>query len=172
MQAGSSPSRERAASSRLRVGGLGLLVAVAIGGGIWVAASRHADTLDPAIAASLASQGITLSAPSTTSVPTTRDQAVAIALKDSPNRTKVSSAVLAKVLFQPSPNSNCTCWVVSWLIGTGVPPPGGPAGRKPSASQFQYWMRYHVTFVDARSGKYESALESYYPLQPSPTARS
>lgn len=117
------------------LGGLALLVAVAIGGAGWVAASRHADTLDPAIAASLASQGITLSTASTTSVPTTRDQAVAIALKDSPGRTTVSSAVLAKVLFQPNPALNCTCWVVSWLIGAGVPPPGGPVGRKPSASQ-------------------------------------
>ncbi len=30
-------------------------------------------------------------------------------------------------------------------------------------------MRYDVTFVDAQSGKFEFALESYYPLQPSPT---
>ena len=151
------------------LGGLGLLVAVAIGAAVWVVASRHADTLDPAIAASLASEGITLSAPSTTSFPTTRDQAVAIALKHSPSRTTVSSAVLAEVLFQPNARYNCTCWVVSWLIGMGVPPPGGPAGGKPSASQFQSWMRYHVTFIDAQSGKYQSALESYFPLQPSPT---
>jgi len=30
-------------------------------------------------------------------------------------------------------------------------------------------MRYHVAFVDAKSGKFEFAVESYYPLQPSPT---
>lgn len=149
------------------LGGLALLVAVAIGAAVWVAASRHADTLDPAIAASLASQGIAVSAPSTTSVPTTRDQAIATALKDSPGRTTVDAAVLAKVLFQPNPAFNCTCWVVSWRIGTGVPPPGGPVGLKPSASQFQNWMRYRVTFIDAQSGKYESALESYFPVQPS-----
>jgi hypothetical protein len=151
------------------LGSLGLLVAVAIGTAVWVGASRHAaDRLDPAITASLESQGITLSAPSTTSVPTTRDQAIAIALKDSPNRTTVGGAVLAKVLFQPNPAFNCTCWVVSWLIGTGVPPPGGPVGLKPSPSQFQSWMRYHVAFIDAQSGKFEFAEESYFPVQPSP----
>jgi hypothetical protein len=149
--------------------GLALLAAVAIGGAVWVAASRHAaDSLDPAITASLRSQGITLSPPSTTSVPTTRDQAIAIALKDSPKRTTVSGAVLTRVLFQPNPAFNCTCWVVSWLIGTGVPPPGGPVSLKLSPSQFQSWMRYHVTFIDAQSGTFESALESYFPVQPSP----
>ena len=151
------------------LGGLALLVAVAIGAAVWVAASRHAaDSLDPAITASLLSQGITVSAPSTTSVPTTREQAIAIALKDAPNRKSVDAAVLAKVLVQPNPALNCTCWVVSWLIGTGVPPPGGPVGPKLSPSQFQSWMRYHVTFIDAQSGKYQSALESYFPVQPSP----
>jgi hypothetical protein len=151
------------------LGGLASLVAVAIGAAVWVVTSRHADTLDPAIAASLASEGITLSAPSTTDVPTTRDQAVAIAVNAFPNRKPdKSSAVLAKVIFQPNARYNCTCWVVSWLIGTGVPPPGGPAGRKPSASQFQSWMRYHVAFIDAQSGKSEFAEESYFPVQPSP----
>ena len=168
MQPSSSPSRKRAVPRRRVLGGLALLVAVAIGTAVWVVASRHADTLDPAIVASLASQGITLSAPSTTGFPTTRDQAVAIALKDSPGRTTVSSAVLAKAVFQPNAQYDCTCWVVTWLIGAGVPPAGGPVGRKPSASQFQSWMRYHVTFIDAQSGKYEFAGESYFPLQPSP----
>ena len=170
MQPSSSPSRKRAVPRRRLLGGLALLVAVAIGTAVWVVASRHADTLDPAIVASLASQGITLSAPSTTSFPTTRDQAVAIALKDSPGRTTISSAVLAKAVFQPNARYDCTCWVVSWLIGTGVPPPGGPVGydRKALAAQFKSWMRYHVTFIDAQSGKYEFAAESYFPLQPSP----
>jgi hypothetical protein len=149
--------------------GLALLAAVAIGGAVWVAASRHAaDSLDPAITASLRSQGITLSPPSTSSVATTRDQAIAIALKDSPKRTTVSGAVLAKVLFQPNPALNCTCWVVFWLMGTGVPPPGGPVGLKLSPGQFESWMRYHVTFIDAQSGKFGSALESYFPVQSSP----
>ena len=153
---------------RLKLAGLALLAAVAIGGAVWVAAFRHADTLDPAIAASLASQGITVSAPSTTSVPTTRDQAIAIALKNAPTRKNVDAAVLANVLVQPNPALNCTCWVVSWLIGTGVPPPGGPVGLKPSPGQFQSFMRYHVTFIDAQAGKYQSALESYFPVQASP----
>ncbi len=155
------------------LGSLGLLVVVAIGGAVWVAVwtvSRHAaDRLDPAITASLASEGITLSAPSTTNVPITRDQAVAIAFEGIPNRKSENTAVLAKVLVQPNPRYNCTCWVVSWLLGTGVPPPGGPSGRKPPASQFQSWMRYHVAFIDAQSGKSEFAEESYFPL-PSPTA--
>ena len=169
MQSSSSPSRERAVRRRVVLGGLALLVAVAIGAGVWVVVLRHADTLDPAIAASLASEGTTLSAPSTTDFPTTRDQAVAIAVNQFPNRKPASpSAVLAKVLFQSNAQYNCTCWVVSWLIGTGVPPAGGPVGRKPSASQFQSWMRYHVTFIDAQSGKSEFAEESYFPVQPSP----
>ena len=150
--------------------GLGLLAAVAVGASVWVAASRHAaDSLDPAITASLASQGITVSASTTTSVPITRDQASAIALKDFPNRKTAGTAVLAKVLVRPNPAFNCTCWVVSWLIGTGVPPPGGPPGAKPSANQFQSWMRYHVAFVDAQSGKFEFAVESYIPSQSTPT---
>jgi hypothetical protein len=156
--------------NRVVLGGLALLVSLAIGGAVWVAASRHpADSLDPAITSSLASQGITVSAPSTTSVPTTRDQAVTIALKDFPNPRPVSTAVLAKVRVQPNAAYDCTCWVVSWLLGTGVPPQGGPPGHKLSADQFRSWMRYHVTFVDAKSGKFEFALESYYALQPSPT---
>jgi len=158
----------RVAPGRLVLGGLALLVALAIGGAVWVAASRPADTLDPAIVASLASQGINVSAPPTTSVPTTREQAVAIALKDAPNRKSVDAAVLAKVLVRPNPALNCTCWVVSWLLGPGLPPPGGPAGLKASADQFQSWMRYHVTFIDAQSGNSEFAEESYFPVQPSP----
>jgi hypothetical protein len=152
------------------LGGLGLLAVVAIGAAVWVVASRHADTLDPAIVASLANQGITLSAPSTTSFRTTRDQAVAIALKDSPSRTTATSAVLAKALFQPNAQYDCTCWVVARKLGTGIPPPGGPVGydRKASAAQFKSWMRYNVTFIDAQSGKYEFAVESYIPYQPSP----
>lgn len=152
------------------LGSLGLLVAVAIGIAVWVGASRRAaDRLDPAITASLASEGITMSAPSTTSVPITRNQAVATAVNGFPNpKPDKSNAVLAKVRFQPNPRYNCTCWVVSWLIGTGVPPPGGPVGFKPSPSQFQSWMRYHVAFIDAQSGKFEFAEESYFPVQPSP----
>lgn len=151
------------------LGGLALLVALAIGGAVWVAASRHADTLDPAIAASLASEGITVSAPSTTSVPTTRDQAVAVALKDFPDGRPVTTAVLARVVVRSNAADNCTCWVVSWLLGTGVPPQGGPPGAKASADQFRSWMRYHVTFVDAQSGKFAFAQESYYALRPSLT---
>jgi hypothetical protein len=156
--------------NRVVLGGLALLVSLAIGGAVWVAASRHpADSLDPAITASLASTGITVSAPSTANVPITRDQAVAVALKDFPDGRPVTTAVLARVVVRPNAAYNCTCWVVSWLLGTGVPPQGGPPGGKASASQFQSWMRYHVAFVDAQSGKFEFAQESYYPLQPSPT---
>jgi hypothetical protein len=155
--------------NRVVLGGLALLVALAIGGAVWVAASRHADTLDPAIAASLASQGITVSAPSTTSVPTTKEQAIAVALKDFPDGRPATTAVLARVVVRPNAAYNCTCWVVSWLLGTGVPPQGGLPGAKASADKFQSWMRYHATFVDAQSGKFEFAQESYYPLQPSPT---
>jgi hypothetical protein len=156
------------------LGSLGLLLAVALGaaiwvGAFWVGAVRHAaDSMDPAITATLASEGITLSAPSRTNVPITKDRAVAIAVNDFPNRKPdKSSAVIANVLVKPNPAYNCTCWVVSWLIGTGVPPPGGPAGRKPPASQFQSWMRYHVAFIDAQSGKSEFAEEGYFPVQPS-----
>jgi hypothetical protein len=154
------------------LGSSGLLVAVAIGVAAWVlwGASRQGASLDPAITASLASQGITVSAPSTTSVPITREQADAIALKEFPNRKTVSTATLAKVLVQPNASFNCTCWVVSWLLGPGLPPPGGPPGQTLPASQFQSWMRYHVAFVDARSGKLEFAVESYIPYQPSPIA--
>jgi hypothetical protein len=169
----SLPSRERAVLSRVVIGRLGLLVAVAIGAAVWVlwGASQHAAaSLDPAITGSLASQGITVSAPSTTSVPLTSEQADAIALKDFPNRKTVSTATLAKVLVQPNAALNCTCWVVSWLLGPGLPPPGGPPGQKLPASQFQSWMRYHVAFVDAQSGKLAFAVESYIPYQPSPTA--
>jgi hypothetical protein len=147
------------------LGGLGVLAAVAIGAAIWVGASRlAAATLDPAIIESLKSQGITLSVPSTINVPITREQAEAIALKDFSNSKPVTTSVLAKMRAQPNAAFNCTCWVVSWLIGRGVPPQGGPPGQKASASQFQSWMRYHVSFVDAQSGKYEFAVESYYPL--------
>lgn len=146
------------------LGGLGLLVALAIGGAIWVGASRHAaDSLDPAITASLASQGITVSAPSATSARITREQASAIAFKDFPTDRPVSTAVLANVVVQPNAAYNCTCWVVSWLLGTGVPPQGGPPGGKASASQFQSLMRYHVAFVEAQSGRFEFAVESYIP---------
>lgn len=147
------------------LGGLGLMVAIAIGVAVWLGASRRApERLDPAIIASLASAGITVSAPSTTGVPITRDEAVAVAIKGFPDSGPVSAAVLARVVVRPNAAYNCTCWVVSWLLGTGVPPQGGPSGGKASASQFQSWMRYHVTFVDAQSGKFEFAQESYYPL--------
>ena len=36
-----------------------------------------------------------------------------------------------------------------------------------SASQFQFWMRYHVAFIDAQSGKAEFAEEGSFPVQPS-----
>ena len=110
-----------------------------------------------------------MTAPSTSNVPITRDQTVTIAVNDFPNRKPdKSSAVLANVIVKPNPQYNCTCWVVSWLIGTGLPPPGGPVGQKPpSASQFRFWMRYHVAFIDAQSGKSEFAEESYFPVQPS-----
>ncbi len=170
MQPVSSPRRERAVSRRVVLGGLGLLVAVAIGGAVCVAASRHAaDSMDPGIAASLANEGITLSAPSTTNVPITKDQAVATAVKDFPNRKPVSTAaVLANVVVRPNAAFNCTCWVVARFLGTGIPPPGGPVGAtRPSADQFKSWMKYNVTFIDAQSGKYEFAIESYIPAQPS-----
>jgi len=161
VQVGSAPRRERGASSRLLLGGLGVLVVLAIGGAIWLGASRHAaETLDPAITASLASQGITIGAPSTTSVPTTREQAGAIAFKDFPNHKSVSM-VLANVLVRPNAAFNCTCWVVAWQMGSGLPPPGGPPGSKASANQFQSSTRYHVAFIDAQSGKFVFALESY-----------
>ncbi len=104
MQPSSSPSRERAVVSRVVLGSLGFLVAVAIGAAVWVllGASRHAAaSLDPAITASLASRGITVSAPSTTSVPITREQANAIAFEGFSNRKTVSTAILAKVRVQP-----------------------------------------------------------------------
>jgi hypothetical protein len=173
VQPSSSPSRERAVVSLVVLGRLGLLVAVAIGATVWLllGASRHAAArLDPAIAASLASQGITVSAPSTSSVPTTSQHAEAIAFEGFPNRKTVSTTVLAKVLVKPNAALNCTCWVVSSLLGPGLPPPGGPPGRKPPAKQFESWMRYHVTFVNAQSGKFEFAVESYIPFQPSPIA--
>ena len=151
------------------LGGLGLLAAVAIGAAIWVGASlvgaleHPPNTMDPAIIASLASQGITLSAPSTTSVPIGREQAKANASRELPNGKNDSTAILANVVVQPNANFSCTCWVVARKLGTGIPPPCGPIGDKASASQFQSWMRYSVTFIDARSGKYEFAMESYVP---------
>jgi hypothetical protein len=157
------------------LGGLGLLVAVAIGAAIWVAvfwvgALGHAtDTMDPAIIASLASQGITLASPPTTSVPTGKEQAKAIAYHEFPNGNTASTAILAKVLVKPNAAFNCTCWVVARKLGTGIPPRGGPIGvARPSADQFKSWMLYNVTFIDAQSGKYEFAVESYIPAQPSP----
>ncbi len=155
------------------LGGLGLLVAVAVGAAIWVAVfwvgalGHGTDTMDPAIIASLANPGVTLAAPPTTSVPIGKEQAKAIAFRHFPNDT-ASTAILAKVLVQKNAVLNCTCWVVSWQLGTGVPPQGGPPGGKASASQFQSSMRYNVTFIDAQSGEYEFGLESYIPLQPSP----
>jgi hypothetical protein len=146
---------------------LALLVAIPIGAAIWVGvfgALRHAsDTMDPAVTASLASQGITLAAPSTTSVPIGRDQAKASAYREFPNGTTASTAILAKVLVQPNPRFNCTCWVVARKLGTGLPPQGGPPGQKASASQFQSWMRYDVSFIDAQSGRFAFAVESYIP---------
>jgi hypothetical protein len=173
VQPSSSPSRERTNASRVLLAILALLAAVAIGAAVWVLlnASRYAAaSLDPAISASLASQGITVSAPSTTSVPITKEQADTIAFEGSPNRKTVSTTTLAQVRVQPNAAFNCTCWVVSWLLGPGLPPPGGPPGGKPSANTFQSWMRYHVAFIDAQSGKLEFAVESYIPLQPSPNA--
>jgi hypothetical protein len=148
-----------------------------IGAGTYIVLqARHIpptpSSMDPAITASLASQGITLSAPPTTSFPITREQAVAIASEGVLKHKTVSSAVLAKVIVQPNAAFNCTCWVVTWLLGPGLPLPGGPPGRKPSASEFQSWMRYHVAFVDAQSGKWDFTVESYIPFQPSPTASS
>ena len=125
------------------LGGLGLLVAVAIGTAIWVgvflagALGHTADTMDPAIIASLANQGITLAAPPTTSVPVGKEQAKVIAFQYFPN-CNPSTAILANVVVQWNARYNCTCWVVSWQLRTEVPP-------------------YHVTFIDAQSGKYEFA---------------
>jgi hypothetical protein len=151
------------------LGSLGLLAAVAIGAAIWVAAlwvgalGHATDTMDPAIIASLANQGIALAAPPTTSVPIGRDQAKAIAFREFPNGKPVSAEILAKVLVQPNPKFNCTCWVVARKLGTGLPPQGGPPGQKASASQFQSWMRYDVSFIDAQSGRFAFAVESYIP---------
>jgi hypothetical protein len=154
------------------LGTLGLLVVVAIGGAVWVAvwaASRPVDTLDPAIIASLASQDITITAPPTTRVPIGIDQAKAIANREFPRGNTASTAILAKVLVKPNAAFNCTCWVVARKLGTGIPPLGGPIGvARPSADQFKSWMLYNVTFIDAQSGKYEFAVESYIPAQPSP----
>lgn len=169
MQPTSSPSRERALRRWVVLAGLGLVVAITIGVAVWIWASRRAESLDPAITASLASQGITLSPPSSTS-PITREQAKASAYREFRNGKNDSTAVLANVVVQPNANFNCTCWVVARLLGRGIPPPGGPVGydRKASADQFKSWMRYNVTFIDAKSGKYEFAVESYIPAQPSP----
>ena len=57
-----------------------------------------------------------------------------------PKGTSDSRAILANVVVQPNAALNCTCWVVSRLLGTG---------------------HYNVTFIDAQSGRYEFALESY-----------
>jgi hypothetical protein len=155
---------------------LGLLVIAAIGVGVWVLAGAFRPggaKLDPAIIASLASQGINVSElPPSTSVQISGAQAEAIFHKEFPNRQEVTTtAVLANVIVPLNPANNCTCWLVSWLMGTGVPPQGGPPGGKLPASQFTSLMRYHVTFVDAYSGKFYVAVESYYPLKPSPSAR-
>jgi hypothetical protein len=129
------------------LGGLGLLVAVAIGTAIWVgvflagALGHTADTMDPAIIATLANQGITLAPPSTTSVPVGKEQAKAIAFQHHPN-SDPSTAILANVVDQRNAPYNCTCWVVSWRVGTAVPP-------------------YNVTFIDAQSGKYKFAVGAY-----------
>ena len=151
------------------LGALGLLAVVAIGIAIFVGAflvgafGHTVDTMDPAIIASLRSQGITLTAPPTTSVPVGKEQAKASADRESPNGKTTSTAILAKVLVQPNPTFNCTCWVVARKLGTGIPPPGGPPGSKASATQFQSQMRYDVTFIDAQSGKFEFAVQSYIP---------
>jgi hypothetical protein len=148
------------------LGGLGLLVAVAIGTAIWVgvflagALGHTADTMDPAIIATLANQGITLAPPSTTSVPVGKEQAKAIAFQHHPN-TDPSTAILANVVVQRNAPYNCTCWVVSWQLQTGLPPQGGPPGGKASASQFKSSMAYSVTFIDAQSGKYKFAVGTY-----------
>jgi hypothetical protein len=131
------------------LGGLGLLVAVAIGAAIWVGAflvgalGQTADTMDPAIIASLANQGITLGAPPTTSVPVGKEQAKVVAFQHFPN-SNPSAAILATVVVQWNARNNCTCWVVSWQLRTEVPP-------------------YNVTFIDAQSGKYEFAEGSGIP---------
>ena len=132
------------------LGGLGVAGAVAIGTAFWMLWGvwrNAADSMDPAITASLANERVTMSAPSTTNVPIARDRAVAIAVNDFPNRKPdKSSAVLANVLVKPDPAYR---------------------PKPPSASQFQFWMRYHVAFIDAQSGKSEFAEESYFPVQPS-----
>lgn len=155
------------------IGGLGLLVVVGIGAVVWMllGASRHpAAGLNPGIKASLASDGITVSElPPNTSVQSTRAQAEAVFHEHSPNRQgAATTTVLAKVTFRPNPSLNCTCWLVSLLMGTGIPPGGGPPGGKLPASQFTSLMRYHVTFVDAYTGKFQVSTEGYYSLNPSP----
>jgi hypothetical protein len=157
------------------IGGLGLLGVAAIAAGVWVLTgpSRPAAArMNPAIIASLATQGYNVTElPPDTSVQITGAQANAIYHTEFPNRPEViTTAFLAKVTVPLNPASNCTCWLVTWLMGTGVPPQGGPPGGKLPASQFTSLMRYHVTFVDANSGKFYVAVESYYPLHPSPGA--
>jgi hypothetical protein len=175
LQTGARPAK-LAVSRRVMLGGVGLLVAVAIGAAIWVGAfwvgalGHTADTMDPAIIVSLENQGITLAAPPTTSVPIGKEQAKAIAVRQFPNDRPVSAAILARVVVQKNARYNCTCWVVSWQERTGLPPRGGLPGAKASASdgQAQSWLFYRVTFIDAQSGNYEFAVESYVPYQPSP----
>ena len=160
---------------RARLGGalLGIpLGAFAIGVAVVVllgAASPATSSLDSKVSADLARQGILVSELQRgTSVPIGGEQAGAVARDHShdPTRTTVSSATLAKVVVRPNRAFDCTCWVVS-LRGPGGSI-GGPPGtdRKAIADRLKSWTRYDVAFVDAQSGKFEFALESYIPPTP------
>jgi hypothetical protein len=167
-----SRTSRRAHGGRGRLGGqllFGGLAAGAIVIGLVAllgASSPATSSLDPAITADLASQGIIFSAPrSATNVPITREQAEATAREHGhdPARTTVNSANLARVLVRPNQAFNCLCWVIS-LRGPGGFI-GGPPGtdRKAIADRLRSWTRYNIAFIDAQSGKFEFSLESYIP---------
>jgi hypothetical protein len=141
--------------------GIGVIVVALL-----AASSPATPGLNAAITADLARQGIIVGAQqSAANVPIKREQAEAVAREQShdPARTTVATANLATVIVRPNQAFNCLCWVIS-LRGPGGFI-GGPPGtdRKAIADRLKSWTRYYVAFVDARSGKYEFALESYLP---------
>src|SRR5438132_1998811 len=96
------------------------------------ASSPATASLDSAITADLASQGIVVSGPrSATNVPVRKEQAEATAREQShdPARTTVGSANLATVVVRPNQRFNCICWVIS-LRG-----PGGFIGGPPGTDR-------------------------------------
>jgi len=171
----SKGAREMRSRARGNHGGWGSLMGQLLFGGLAVgaigvglvallgASSPAPLTLDPAIRASLASNGTFVSALPTTNVPLKREQAEAVAIRKShdPTRTTISTATLANVT-EPGRGFQCICWVISYL-GTGGPL-GGPPGtdRKAILDRLsKSYTRYNVTFIDAQSGKYLFEVQSY-----------